>query len=137
MQIPDPIRRPEEYRGPTIPDETKKGQPRYDPATPPTEEEIKFSDVDPGKVEQLSEEELISLAQQNKIKLIEILGVRTLKIGTELALVNAEYFRQKNTRKEDNFGELAYKHAQLEVLMDAIKHTLSALQSTLRAERPY
>lgn len=83
----------------------------------------------------LSVEQFLALAAQNKVELIDMLAARMFQIGQELALTNAEYFRQKNTTRLENFGQLAADHARLEVLFDAIKHAISALQSTLRAER--
>jgi len=85
--------------------------------------------------DKITPEEFMQLAADEKIKLIDRLAASMMKIGEEYAQTAAEYYRQKFTKEERGFAELTYKHKQLEIRWDMIKHVVSALQSTLRAER--
>lgn len=87
-------------------------------------------------VDELSAEDFIALAATNKIGLIDKLAARMLDIGYRAAAASAEYYRVKLTDKADaNLPELTATRAKLDGEYDAIKHAVSALQSTLRAER--
>lgn len=80
--------------------------------------------------------EFISLATQNKIQLIDRLAAQMLDIGYRAASASAEYYRIKLSDKDDpRLPEAAALRSELEGGYDAIKHAVSALQSTLRAER--
>lgn len=86
--------------------------------------------------EPLTYSDFISLASQNKIQLIDRLAAQMLDIGYRAASASAEYYRVKLTAKDDpRLPELTAERAKLEGEYDAIKHAVSALQSTLRAER--
>ena len=86
--------------------------------------------------QELSVDDFISCAAQNKIELIDVLAARMLDIGYRAAAASAEYYRVKLTAKDDPcIPELTAIRAKLEGEYDAIKHAVSALQSTLRAER--
>ena len=87
-------------------------------------------------IDYLSESDFVAMAAQNKIELIDKLAARMLDIGYRAALASAEYYRVKLTDKgADNLPELTANRAKLDGEYDAIKHAVSALQSTLRAER--
>lgn len=82
--------------------------------------------------------QFLELAARDKIRLIDQLAARTLELGNDYALASAEYYRRKLTGDtRDDFDILTYRHKKLEIEYDAIKHALSALQSTLKAERPF
>ena len=84
----------------------------------------------------LDEDEFIRQASQEKINLIDKLASKVMSFGERYAIKSAEYYRQKLTdQKAANFPQLAAEHARLEIEYDALKHALSALQSTLKAER--
>jgi hypothetical protein len=84
----------------------------------------------------LSYEEFMSLATQNKIALIDQLAAKMLHVGYEAASATAEHYRIKLTAKDDpRLPEATARRAILEGEYDALKHAVSALQSTLRAER--
>lgn len=86
--------------------------------------------------EPITFEEFISLASQNKIALIDRLAAQMLDMGYRAAAASAEYYRIKLTEKGDpRLAEATAKRAALEGEYDALKHAVSALQSTLRAER--
>lgn len=86
--------------------------------------------------EKITPEEFMQLARDKKIELIDKLAASMMVIGEEYATVAAEYYRQKFTNKEvPNFAALTYACKKLEIRWDMIKHVVSALQSTLRAER--
>ena len=88
------------------------------------------------KVEELSVDEFITLAATNKIELIDKLAARMLDIGYRAAAGSAEYYRVELTDKAGAaLPELTAIRAKLDGEYDAIKHAVSALQSTLRAER--
>jgi hypothetical protein len=87
-------------------------------------------------IQELSVDDFITLAAQNKIELIDQLAAQMLDIGYRAAAASAEYYRVKLTAKNDErVPELTAIRAKLEGEYDAIKHAVSALQSTLRAER--
>ncbi len=84
----------------------------------------------------LSYEEFINLAASNKIELIDKLAAKMLRIGYESAAATAEHYRIKLTEKADpRLPAATALRAKLEGEYDALKHAVSALQSTLRAER--
>jgi ribonucleotide monophosphatase NagD (HAD superfamily) len=86
--------------------------------------------------EMVNYSEFIQLAGLNKISLIDQLASRMLVIGYEAAAATAEHYRIKLTAKDDpKLPEATAKRAKLEGEYDALKHAVSALQSTLRAER--
>ena len=86
--------------------------------------------------ENLSYQEFMSLAMQNKIMLIDHLAAKLLATGSAAASASAEYYRIKLTAKDDpRLPEATATRAALEGEYDALKHAVSALQSTLRAER--
>lgn len=87
-------------------------------------------------VEDMSPVQFVEMATQNKIHLIDILAARVLELGEEYALVNADYYRAKLAgQKDETFGALTYRQHRLEIEYDALKHAISALQSTLKAEQ--
>jgi hypothetical protein len=87
-------------------------------------------------IQELSVEDFINCAAQNKIELIDKLAAQMLDIGYRAAAAGAEYYRVKLTAKDDpRVPELTAIRAKLDGEYDAIKHAVSALQSTLRAER--
>lgn len=95
-------------------------------------------DVDEEEEKQLAQikiVEFLQLASEAKIQLIDRLSANLLKMGERYALTAAEYYRQKYTGKEKEFPDLAYEHKRLEIKYDVLKHVISALQSTLRAEK--
>lgn len=80
--------------------------------------------------------EFIELAGANKIELIDKLAAKMLQVGYEAAAASAEHYRIKLTDKDDPALPAATAlRAKLEGEYDALKHAVSALQSTLRAER--
>jgi hypothetical protein len=86
--------------------------------------------------EEMSVSDFINLAAVNKIQLIDKLAAQMLDIGYRAAFASAEYYRIKLTAKDDpRLPEATAYRAKLECEYDAIKHAVSALQSTLRAER--
>ncbi len=89
----------------------------------------------PIKDDELTPEEFIKLASEAKIQLIDRLAASMLALGEEYARTAAEYYRQKYTGKEENFERLTYEHKRLEIKYDVLKHAISALQSTLKAEK--
>lgn len=81
-------------------------------------------------------QEFMSLAAQSKITLIDRLAAQMLGAGYRDAAASAEYYRIKLTAKDDpRLPEATATRAALEGEYDALKHAVSALQSTLRAER--
>jgi hypothetical protein len=87
-------------------------------------------------IQEMSVNEFITCATQNKIELIDKLAAQMLDIGYRAAAASAEYYRVKLTDKADaSLPELTAIRAKLDGEYDAIKHAVSALQSTLRAER--
>lgn len=87
-------------------------------------------------IQEMSVSDFIALAAQNKIELIDKLAAQMLDIGYRAAEAGAEYYRIKLTAKDDPLlPEATAIRAKLEGEYDAIKHAVSALQSTLRAER--
>lgn len=82
-------------------------------------------------------QEFMSLASQNKITLIDRLAAQMLDAGYRAAAASAEYYRIKLGSEKGNpqLAEATAKRAALEGEYDALKHAVSALQSTLRAER--
>lgn len=90
----------------------------------------------PINTDELSTIEFISLATTNKIALIDALAAKMLDLGYRAAAASAEYYRIKLTAKDDpKLPEATALRAKLDGEYDAIKHAVSALQSTLRAER--
>lgn len=88
------------------------------------------------EVDNMTYTEFMSLAMQNKIMLIDHLAARMLDVGCRAASASAEYYRIKLTEKGDpRLVEATATRAALEGEYDALKHAVSALQSTLRAER--
>lgn len=88
------------------------------------------------EVENMTYTEFMSLALQNKIMLIDHLAAKMLDVGCRAASASAEYYRIKLTEKGDpRLPEATATRAALEGEYDALKHAVSALQSTLRAER--
>lgn len=85
--------------------------------------------------EKMSPAEFVQLANEGKIQLIDGLAGTLLKLGEEYALTAAEYYRQKVTGKDNNFAQLTFKYKSLEIRYDVLKHVMSALQSTLKAEK--
>jgi hypothetical protein len=87
-------------------------------------------------IQELSVNDFIACAAQNKIELIDKLAAQMLDIGYRAAAASAEYYRIKLTDKaSESLPEATAIRAKLEGEYDAIKHAVSALQSTLRAER--
>jgi hypothetical protein len=87
-------------------------------------------------IQEMSVNDFITLAAQNKIELIDKLAAQMMDIGYRAAAASAEYYRVKLTDKtSENLPELTAIRAKLDGEYDAIKHAVSALQSTLRAER--
>lgn len=82
-------------------------------------------------------QEFLSLASQNKITLIDRLAAQMLDAGYRAAAASAEYYRIKlgAEKGDQRLSEVTAKRAALEGEYDALKHAVSALQSTLRAER--
>lgn len=82
-------------------------------------------------------QEFMSLAAQSKITLIDRLAAQMLDAGFKAAAASAEYYRIKlgGVKDDVRLPELAARRAALEGEYDALKHAVSALQSTLRAER--
>lgn len=88
------------------------------------------------EIDGMTYQEFMSLAIQNKVTLIDHLAAKMLLVGSQAALASAEYYRVKLAEKGDpRLAELAASRAALEGEYDALKHAVSALQSTLRAER--
>ncbi|MBL0320722.1 MAG: hypothetical protein IPP74_15715 [Alphaproteobacteria bacterium] len=87
--------------------------------------------------EPITYQEFMSLASQNKITLIDRLAAQMLDIGYRAAAASAEYYRIKLGSEKGNprLAEATATRAALEGEYDALKHAVSALQSTLRAER--
>lgn len=87
--------------------------------------------------ENLSYQEFMSLAMQNKIMLIDHLAAKLLATGSAAAMASAEYYRIKlgNEKGDPQLVHATALRAKLEGEYDALKHAVSALQSTLRAER--
>jgi len=87
--------------------------------------------------ENLSYQEFMSLAMQNKIMLIDHLAAKLLATGSAAAAASAEYYRIKlgSEKGDARLAEATATRAALEGEYDALKHAVSALQSTLRAER--
>jgi len=86
--------------------------------------------------EPITFQEFMSLAAQSKITLIDRLAAQMLDAGYRAAAASAEYYRIKLTAKDDpRLPEATATRAALEGEYDALKHAVSALQSTLRAER--
>lgn len=89
----------------------------------------------------LSPEEFMQLAAANKVELIEKLAAQMLDIGYRAAAATAEYYRIKLGIHDDSpaykqmLADATARRASLEGQYDAIKHAVSALQSTMRAER--
>ncbi|GJQ40495.1 MAG: hypothetical protein JETCAE02_29070 [Anaerolineaceae bacterium] len=92
-------------------------------------------DEEEERLAQISITEFLQMASEAKIQLIDRLAANLLKMGERHALTAAEYYRQKFTGKEKEFPDLAYEHKRLEIKYDVLKHVISALQSTLKAER--
>ena len=81
-------------------------------------------------------EEFIELASANKVQLIERLAAKMLTSGYELAAAAFDHYRLQATAKGTPEAAIAQaKRAQLDWEYDALKHSVSALQSTLKAER--
>jgi len=88
------------------------------------------------EVENMTYLEFMSMAMQNKIMLIDHLAAKMLAAGSAAASASAEYYRIKLTAKDDpRLPEATATRAALEGEYYALKHAVSALQSTLRAER--
>lgn len=84
----------------------------------------------------LTYDEFISMASQNKIQLIDKLAAKMLHAGYLAAGASVEYYRIKIKKDEPNLlAEATARRALLEGEYDALKHAVSALQSTLMAER--
>lgn len=89
----------------------------------------------------LSPEEFMQLAAANKIELIEKLAAQMLDIGYRAAAATAEHYRIKLGIHDDSpdykqaLADATARRSSLEGQYDALKHAVSALQSTLRAER--
>jgi hypothetical protein len=86
------------------------------------------------RLSQISITEFLQMASDAKIQLIDRLAANMLRMGERYSLTAAEYYRQKFTGKEKEFPDLAYEHKRLEIKYDVLKHVVSALQSTLKAE---
>ena len=81
-------------------------------------------------------EEFIQLASTQKIQLIDQLAATLLDVGYRAAAATAEHYRIKLTAKDDpRLPDATANRASLEGQYDTLKHVVSALQSTLRAER--
>lgn len=89
------------------------------------------------EVENMTYQEFMSLAMQNKIMLIDHLAAKMLDVGCRAAAASAEYYRIKlgSEKGDPRLAEATATRAKFECEYDALKHAVSALQSTLRAER--
>lgn len=88
------------------------------------------------EIDGMTYQEFMSLAVQSKVTLIDHLAAKMLAIGSQAALASAEYYRIKlNAKGDPRLAEATATRAALEGEYDALKHAVSALQSTLRAER--
>lgn len=94
-----------------------------------------FDEKEEERLAQIKIVEFLEMAQDAKVKLIDRLAANMLRMGERYATVAAEYYRQKYTGKEDNFAQLTYDCKRLEIKYDVLKHVVSALQSTLKAEK--
>ena len=85
-------------------------------------------------------EEFIEQAAVTKSQLIEKLAAQMLAKGYELALAAWHYYAAETKKKagpefEDEFSQARAERARLDWEYDALKHAVSALQSTLKFER--
>ena len=85
-------------------------------------------------------EEFIEQAAVTKSQLIEKLAAQMLAKGYELALAAWRYYtaeakKKGSTEDEDEFSQARAERARLDWEYDALKHAVSALQSTLKFER--
>lgn len=88
----------------------------------------------------LTPSEFISMAQQEKIRLLTIMAARDLELGEQYALAAARFYRAKYGRPKgapdpENYANLSGEKEQLEIEWDALKHAQTAIQSALAAER--
>jgi hypothetical protein len=86
----------------------------------------------PTALEGLSQVEFLEWANQDKIRLIDWLASQLLVVGEECAVKTAEYHRAKANAKLT--PEIAQNRYLVEIRYDYLKHAISALQSTLKAE---
>ena len=85
-------------------------------------------------------EEFIEQAAVTKSQLIEKLAAQMLAKGYELAQASWRYYTAEAHKKagpqmEGEFTEARAERARLDWEYDALKHAVSALQSTLKFER--
>jgi len=84
----------------------------------------------------LTEEEFAEKVSTDKIGLIDRLAGDLYVVGLELAKVSMEYYAQGGRYGKGHVFQLVQgRKAALEWEHDTIRHTISALQSTLKAER--
>jgi hypothetical protein len=80
--------------------------------------------------------DFLELASANKVQLIDTLAAQMLEIGEQFALKSAEYHGGKaRGEKGEAFAEISADFHAAEIRYDMLKHVVSSLQSTLRAER--
>ncbi len=86
--------------------------------------------------DELTREQFIQLASQNKVMLLEWLGGAIHETGFQLAKAAFEYLSLDATKKgTPELAAARAKKALLEFKFDALKKEATILQSTLRAER--
>ena len=84
----------------------------------------------------LTEEEFAEKVSTDKIGLIDRLAGDLYVTGLELAQASMDYYKLGGRYgKGDEFQVVQGKKAALEFEFDTLKHAISALQSTLKAER--
>ena len=93
------------------------------------ESPVRFSDLD--------RETFMDLASRDKVQMLEILAAELLAVGYAAARAQAKFYRIKilSPDSKTDLAEATANRNQLDVEYDAIKHTVSALQSALKVER--
>jgi hypothetical protein len=80
--------------------------------------------------------DFLSRAKTDKIQLIDELAAQELAIGFEAAQASFAYYKVYLVDKNDvNVPMLRAEKERTDAQYDAVKHAISALQSTLKAER--
>lgn len=81
-------------------------------------------------------QEFLDLASRSKIQLLDELAAQMMYAGYQAAMATAEHHRVKLTDKDNpRLPELTAARAMWEGKYDTLKHVVSALQSTLKADR--
>lgn len=81
----------------------------------------------------LTPQDFLDMAQSGKIELLERLAARCLELGNDYAQAAFEYYGAGGSKGATK--DVAARYHKLDIQYDSLKHMMSAIQSSVRAER--